>query len=87
MKDWKQPVSPQIYSMSNGVSQQLRTSNPGMTLLDYFAGQVLQSITFEYIQVNMLSEQIAKDCYRIAQAMIVERAKVIADLEGQNNKA
>ena len=41
----------------------------GMTLRDWFAGQILSSSTGDD------PEAIATDCYRIADAMIAEREK------------
>lgn len=46
----------------------------GMTLLDYFAGKVLQNIPVTDI-IN--DEEVAKECYAIAEAMLKERAKRI----------
>jgi len=50
---------------------------PGMTLRDWFAGQVLPGVvharTIEGL--DMTQESIAQECYEIADAMLTERAK------------
>ena len=44
--------------------------NDGMTLLDYFAGQVLS----QKDDINMSEiKQLAQDCYEIAEAMVAEK--------------
>ena len=48
----------------------------GMTLLDYFAGQVLMGIcTHTNIESGTLLEDLAKDAYELAEAMLKEREK------------
>ncbi len=50
----------------------------GMTLRDYFAGQVLIS---EVREKGKIVEHIVEDCYMIADAMLVERKKGTANAE------
>lgn len=45
--------------------------NPGMTLRDYFAGQVASELTRQGINF----ESIAKYSYEIAEALLIERQK------------
>ena len=53
---------------------------PGMTLLDYFAGQAL---TMEWsgrpsdADCEPTCERIAQNAYRVAQAMLTERARLM----------
>ncbi len=44
----------------------------GMTLRDYFAGQFLSTYVTES---DLNEENVAKYCYRMADAMLAERAK------------
>lgn len=44
--------------------------NPGMTLLDYFAGQVISNL-------NCPAEEAIENAYVVAAAMIEERKKYI----------
>ena len=51
--------------------------NPGMTLRDYFAGQIV----LEYVRKGINNESIAKYSYEIAEALLIERQKY----ESKNN--
>ena len=44
----------------------------GMTLLDYFAGQVIHRISWE----NREPEEMAKKSYAIAKAMLAEKERI-----------
>lgn len=44
-----------------------------MTLRDYFAGQCLNNPLIEHIQE---SEDVAKACYEIAEAMLKEKERI-----------
>ena len=46
----------------------------GMTLRDYFAGQFL-STYLPITETVLYTENVAKYCYRMADAMLAERAK------------
>lgn len=48
--------------------------NGGMTLRDYFAAKWLVNITI-YPGAAVTPEKVAADCYRIADALLKERAK------------
>lgn len=49
---------------------------PDMTLMDYFAGQVLAGMG-EYLMNNKDSiDEISETCYRIADSMIERRKKL-----------
>ena len=53
---------------------QLQHRNPGMTLLDWYAGQLLTG----YVAHNGVSgnfDQHAKECYDLASAMLAEKAR------------
>jgi hypothetical protein len=45
----------------------------GMTLRDYFAGQVLPSIYAASVTVPMTYKQISEEAYKMADAMLKER--------------
>ena len=45
--------------------------NPGMTLRDYFAGQIAS----EYVRKGIRDESVAKYSYEIAEALLIERQK------------
>jgi hypothetical protein len=70
-------------NMENNDSFPIPTAVPGngwLTLRDYFAGQALASIAAVPLNlcsgiygVNSLEHYIAKDCYRIADAMLEAR--------------
>ena len=45
--------------------------NPGMTLRDYFAGQIAS----EYALKGILNESVAQYSYEIAEALLIERQK------------
>lgn len=51
--------------------------NPGMTLRDYFAGQVLTGVLLDEDVWNSspLIESMAIKSYQIAEAMLIERQK------------
>lgn len=46
----------------------------GMTLRDYFAGQALTDYAYRY-QNELGAEDIASNCYALADAMLVQRNK------------
>lgn len=48
--------------------------SPGMTLRDYFAGKALSTKTFS-VRPYDTTREIAADCYRMADALLAERAK------------
>lgn len=52
-------------------------SSIGMSLRDYFAGQVLAAAAKEWFSRPALAspEDVAVDCYRLADEMIAQRAK------------
>lgn len=56
------------------VQDLIKQREPGMTLLDYFAGQALAS----YDAVDELNFETARWCYSMAAAMLAERKKVMA---------
>lgn len=45
--------------------------NPGMTLRDYFAGQIAS----EYARKGIRNESVAQYSYEIAEALLIERQK------------
>lgn len=49
-------------------------TSAGMTLRDYFAAKWLVNITI-YPGAAVTPEKVAADCYRIADALLKERAK------------
>ena len=46
----------------------------GMSLRDYFAGRAMEHYNFEAAQ-DLSVQELASDCYRLADAMIKEREK------------
>ena len=50
-------------------------SQPGMTLRDYFAGQVIGNVIWK---IDFHPEGAAERAYRFADAMIAERAKKLS---------
>ena len=48
--------------------------HPGMSLRDYFAGQALAN-SWTCLEKGDQPEEIAKDAYKIADAMLAEREK------------
>lgn len=62
------------------INEETPSRHSGMTLLDYFAAQVLQSLThheyFNY-QSGRELESIPRYCYKTAAAMLEERKKYI----------
>ena len=82
MKNWNQPVYPQLSSISYGEHQETQTDNPGMTLLDYYVGQVASNLNpDDYNHYN----DYACACFGIALNILKEREQVIEKLE--NTKA
>jgi len=69
MSDTKNPLAfPRLRTRS--------TSDNGMTLRDYFAGQYLASIAVTNANNDVVFyDNIAKDCYKVADAMLRERLK------------
>jgi hypothetical protein len=63
------PDNPPAFPRSD--PDQLSHHEPGMTLLDWFAGQALASTAIQEID----APEIARDCYSLAEAMMAERAK------------
>ncbi len=59
------------FNIGNGVYE--TRIKGGMTLRDYFAGQVLRD--YFLTDNSVTSEQIAEECYQIADAMLKERSK------------
>jgi hypothetical protein len=51
----------------------LQTEQYGMTLRDYFAAQVLPTITDRYTNLNQNHDYIARLCYDLADAMVAAR--------------
>ena len=50
--------------------------NPGMTLRDWFAGQIAGAVFSASIgKTDHLEEMVAFGAYRVADAMLAERAK------------
>ena len=49
----------------------------GMTLRDYFAAKAMQGMLYERIKIegDATVSNLARDCYRMADAMLAERAK------------
>lgn len=53
-------------------------STPGMTLLDYFAGQVVGSAYVDFLATTNpkhAETRIAKQAYQVAEAMIAEKRR------------
>lgn len=50
-------------------------SEPGMLLRDYFAGQALAGMMADPATFDVPPEVIARSSYRLADAMLLERAK------------
>jgi hypothetical protein len=53
------------------------TQHPGMELRDWFAGQVLPKLAFPLRNNDDIrnAQELAKDCYRYADAMLEARKK------------
>ena len=49
---------------------------PGLTLRDYFAAAALQGVTASPDSADMIWTELATWAYRMADAMLAERAKV-----------
>lgn len=47
----------------------------GMTLRDYFAAKWLTTVVLEPHNATVSAQEIAEHCYRMADAMLAERAK------------
>lgn len=58
--------------------------NPGMTLRDYFAGQVLTGILLDHEawSIGTISSDIAIRSYQIAEAMLVRRKEYESEDNG-----
>lgn len=58
--------------------------NPGMTLRDYFAGQVLNGILLDHEawSIGTISNDIAIRAYQIAEAMLIRRK----EYESEDNR-
>jgi hypothetical protein len=50
--------------------------HPGMTLRDYFAAKAMQALLYESIKIegDATTHRIARDGYRLADAMLIARA-------------
>ena len=68
--------NPQAFPMSAKDQQGMIScsSSQGMTLRDYFAGQVLSTVFTTYYE-NAQSDHMAKAAYHLADAMLKERVK------------
>ena len=62
--------SPSVYGDENVGHQQLEVGELGMSLRDWFAGQVLSAFTGERI---VDTDALARTCYRLADAMLAAR--------------
>lgn len=51
------------------------TDSPGMTLRDYFAANALQGAAARGWPKSYSFDEVARDCYMVADAMLAERAK------------
>lgn len=65
--------------------------NDGMSLRDYFAGQVLAGWTETYHRLTGANgwygaETVAETCYRIADAMLKERARVASNAQAETQR-
>lgn len=63
-----------------GPAGMLHAGEPGMTLRDYFAGQAVNALIFAENRRQAAGDGyfvgvVAKEAYRIADAMIIERSK------------
>jgi len=65
--------STNVYWNADGTIQKIESST-GMSLRDYFAGQVLLGL-YACDGVSTRSEHAAKNAYRAADAMLAEREK------------
>lgn len=66
---------------ADAVSGMLHAGEPGMTLRDWFAGQVLAGLCREYahgINKNERTMNVEKMAYGLADAMLKERALSLA---------
>ena len=59
------PVYPGLHP-----SKECRYSDPGMNLLDYFAGEALQGICASGPTADYSDEKIANESYNLAEAML-----------------
>jgi len=63
---------PGIYKRTDAQFGQYEVDVPGMTLRDYFAAKAMQiNLGFK----DWANAEIARDAYKLADAMIAERAK------------
>jgi hypothetical protein len=60
--------------VSHGGIHEHQWCSGGMSLRDYFAAAALQSYALEY-QERMSGEDIASQCYSLADAMLKQREK------------
>lgn len=67
-KETSGPAYPAVITDSEG---QVVNSTSGMTLRDYFAGQVIPHVTQDFES----GEEFAKHVYMLANAMLKERTK------------
>jgi hypothetical protein len=58
--------------------------NPGMTLRDYFAGQIITGLlqTQHVNDVMIFSDELTERTYKLAEALLIERQ----NYESQNNR-
>ena len=65
------------YGPPANVSNWVPIPPPMMTLRDWFAGQVLSGVSAALITSSGSAKEstVAKECYRLADAMLRERAK------------
>ena len=49
------------------------SQEPGMTLRDYFAGQVLRPLVWQDTDMRLSHEDAARDAYTFADAMLAAR--------------
>ena len=54
-----------------------RVRERGMSLRDYFAAAAMQALLYESIKIegDATTYRVARDAYRVADAMLAERAK------------
>ncbi len=79
MKNNNPAAYPLEWSSFEGYDSVIRTYHhqPGMTLRDYFAGQVILSLA----NAPLNPDSLAREAYEIADAMIEERLKVKESVE------
>lgn len=72
------------FPIENAISSNARPVCPGMTLLDYFAGQALAGVMSRGESDNWRESGIAEICYSHAYSLIQERKEW---QDGQEEKA